>query len=87
VLNVKVWTWALALWGAVVFVLCILWGLVAPDTGLHDSLLELALPGFQWLTPAGFVIGLVESLVYGAVGGLLFAGLHNTLYRRWASSE
>jgi hypothetical protein len=85
-LNVKVWTWALALWCAVVFVLCVLWGFVAPDAGLHGSLLELAFPGFRWLTAAGFVIGLAESFVYGAVGGLLFAWLHNTLYSRWARS-
>lgn len=85
-LNIKVWTWALALWGAVGFVLCVLWGLVTPDVGLHDSLLERALPGFRWLTAPGFIIGLVESFVYGAVGGLLFAGLHNTLYGRWVRS-
>jgi hypothetical protein len=52
-LNVKVWTWALAIWCAVVFVLCVLWGFVAPDAGLHGSLLELAFPGFRWLTAAG----------------------------------
>jgi hypothetical protein len=85
-LNVKVWTWALAVWGAVVFVVCVLWGFVAPDTGLHNSLLEAAFPGFRWLTPGGFVIGLVESFVYGAGAGLLFSSLHNKLYRRWEPS-
>lgn len=82
-LNVKVWTGALALWATVVFVLCVLWGFVAPETGLHDRLLEEILPGFRWLTAGGFVVGLPESFTYGAVAGLLFAGLHNALYRRW----
>lgn len=82
-LNVKVWTGALALWAASVFVGCVFWGFAAPETGLHDSLLEAVLPGFRWLTMGSFVIGLVESFIYGAVAGLLFAGLHNALYRRW----
>lgn len=40
------------------------------------------IPGFEWLTPAGFVAGLVVSIVYGAFAGGLFAWIHNAAYRR-----
>ena len=85
-LRLKVWTWALAVWAASTYVLCIVWGMVTPDT-IHtealEKLLETVLPGFRWLTPLGFLIGLVESFLYGAYAGLLFVPLHNLFYRRW----
>lgn len=82
-LNLKVWTWSLACWAAITYLVCIAYGLVAPPS-LHMAwALEALLPGFRWLTPAGFLIGLVESLAYGAYTGLLFVPLHNLFYRRW----
>ena len=59
-LSLRVWTWALAVWAASTYVLCIVWGIVTPDT-IHtealEKLLETVLPGFRWLTPVGFLIG------------------------------
>ena len=51
-LNWKVLTWALGLFGAVSFVLCVLYGLVVPKTLHMTQFLEITLPGFQ---PAVFV--------------------------------
>jgi uncharacterized protein DUF5676 len=83
VLRVKVWTSALAISGAIFYLLCIVGRFVAPETGYHESLLEAVLPGFEWLTPLGFVAGLVGSMVYGAVMGAVFSTVHNAMARTW----
>lgn len=86
-LNLKVWTFSLATWAAITFLVCVLYGLVAPPSLHMARALEIVLPGFEWLTPAGFLIGLLESLLYGAYAGLLFVPLHNAFYRRFATDS
>jgi hypothetical protein len=50
---------------------------------MHFALgLEKLLPGFQWLTVGSFVLGVVETFVYGAYVGLLLAVIHNWVARR-----
>lgn len=82
-LNIKVWTWSLGCWAVVTFLVCIVWGLVTPGSLHMHGLLETVLPGFRWLSFSGFLIGLVESFLYGAYAGLLFVPLHNLFWRRW----
>jgi hypothetical protein len=82
-LRVKVWTASLAVSGAIFYLLCIVGRLVAPDTGYHETFLEVVLPGFQWLTPFGFLAGLVGSMVYGAIMGWVLSTVHNVFYRKW----
>jgi hypothetical protein len=43
----------------------------------------LALPGFAWLTLKGFAIGLAKSFLYGALLGLVYVPIYNTLQRRF----
>lgn len=71
-LSWKVMTWSLGLFSAVSFVLCVLYGLVVPKTLHMVQFLEITLPGFRWLSPGSFVLGLVESFLYGAYAGLVF---------------
>ena len=71
-LNIKVVSWALATTTAISFVVCVAYGLVTPETLHMHGFLELVLPGFKWLTPQGFLIGLVESFLYGAYAGLVY---------------
>lgn len=85
-LSIKVVTWSLGLFGAVSFVVCVLYGLIAPETLHMHGFLESALPGFRWLTPGGFVIGLVESFLYGVYAGLVFTPIYNGLSKRWAGA-
>ena len=40
--------------------------------------------GIQMLTLGGFLIGLVESFLYGAYAGLAFGLIHNALAKRSA---
>jgi len=82
-LNTKLTTWALAIFAALSFLLCVLYGLVTP-AGLHmHEFLEQVLPAFTWLTWWGFLLGLAESFLYGAYAGLVFCPLYNFLYGRW----
>jgi len=39
------------------------------------------LPGFRWITPVRFVVGALESFIYGAYISLLFVPIHNLFYR------
>ena len=86
-LNIKVVTWALGLWSAVTFVVCVIYGLVTPQTLHMHALLEQVLPAFKWLTWWGFLLGLVESFLYGAYAGLVYVPIYNFLQRRWGNGQ
>jgi len=86
-LNLKLVTWSLALFGAVSFVVCILYGLIVPEPLHMTGFLEAVLPGFRWLTVGSFFIGLVESFLYGAYAGLVYVPIHNMLARRWGAAS
>lgn len=81
--NLKVWLWALGLASAVSFVLCVLWGLVTPESLHMHPFLEAVLPGFEWISIGSFFIGLIESFLWGAYAALVFVPLHNYFYRKW----
>ncbi len=81
-LSIKVVTWSLGLFGAVTFVVCVLYGLIVAESLHMTSFLESALPGFRWLTPGGFAIGLVESFLYGVYAGVVFTPIYNALSKR-----
>jgi hypothetical protein len=69
---------SLAIFLDITFVLCIAWGLLLP--GIHARgvpVLEALLPGFTWLTPASFVLGLAEAFLYGLYVALVFVPLFN----------
>ena len=84
VLSVKIVSWSLGLFTAVSFILCVLYGLLVPER-LHgmSAFLEMMLPAFRWLTFWGFVLGLVESFLYGVYVGLVFVPIYNFINRRW----
>ncbi len=80
-LNWKVVTKSLASFAAISFMLCVVFGLVAP-TRFHAAwLLEALLPGFRWLSITSFIIGFVETALYGAWVGILYSALHNYFAR------
>ena len=68
---------AVGLFFDVTFVLCVLWGLVAPARFHAGWLLEAILPGFTWLTPGSVVLGLLEVFLYGVYLALVFVPLFN----------
>lgn len=81
-LSIKAWTLALGSFLAVSFTLCVLGGLIAPGLPIKHQALETLLPGFIWISPGAFALGLVESFLYGVYSALVFVPLHNLFARR-----
>ena len=77
--------WALSLFLALTYLVCIGFDLIFPGYAMYQSWAGL-LPGFVWLTPAGFTIGLVESFLYGWYAALLFGGIFNAIANRGAKA-
>ena len=86
VLNIKVVSWSLGIFTAVSFILCVVYGLIVPESLHMPQALEAVLPAFKWLTLRGFGLGLLESFLYGAYAGLDFVPIHNFLARRWSTA-
>ncbi len=84
-LNTKLITWALGIFAANTFVLCVIYGLVTLKSLHMRYFLEMVLPAFKWLTWWGFLLGLVESFLYGAYAGLVYCPIYNWLHRRWGT--
>ena len=42
----------------------------------------MMLPGFRWLTPGAFVLGLIESFAFGVYVGVVFTPIYNWVARR-----
>lgn len=45
--------------------------------------LEAMLPAFKWISFGGFILGFVESFLYGAYIGIVFVPIYNYLDKRW----
>ena len=82
-LNIRVVSWSLGIFMAITFILCVLYGLIVPQRlhGMSDFL-EAVLPAFRWLTFGGFLLGIVESFLYGAYIGIVFVPIYNFLSKR-----
>jgi len=77
--------WALSLFLVLTYLVCVVFDLIFPGYAMYESWSGL-LPGFVWLTPVGFAIGLAESFLYGWYAALLFGGLFNALMARGAKA-
>lgn len=62
-----------------------IYGLIVPASLHVAAMLEAVLPAFKWLTLSGFLLGLVESFLYGVYAGLVFVPIHSALLRRWGA--
>lgn len=82
-MRLKTVTWALALSATSLYLLCIAYGLVNTTGGHMREFLSITLPGFEWLTPKGFAIGLAKSFLYGGLIGLVYVPIYNALQRRF----
>jgi heme/copper-type cytochrome/quinol oxidase subunit 1 len=69
---------------AFTFTICVIGGVLAPSLPIQHSTLELLLPGFTWISFGSFVLGLIESFLFGVYAGWGLALLHNVFTRREA---
>lgn len=82
-LNTRLITWALGLFTTVSYLLCVIYGLITPESIHMHQFLEIVLPAFEWISFGSFLLGLVESFLWGAYIGLGFPLIYNALHRRW----
>ena len=73
---------SLGLFFTFTFVLCVGFDLLFPGQAMYQSWLRL-LPGFTWLTWPSFLLGVVESFVYGWYVALIFGPLFNFFAARF----
>lgn len=62
------------------YLACVAWDLLAPRYAMNAAWAPL-FPGFTWLTGGGFVLGLLESVLYGALLGWLIAEVPTVVAR------
>ncbi|MEX2498975.1 MAG: DUF5676 family membrane protein [Wenzhouxiangellaceae bacterium] len=84
VLNPTIPSLANALGGLflISYLLCIGFGLMAPDSMRMWTAWAPLLPGFEWLTWSGFLIGASESYAYGWYVAIVFVPLYRRLSMR-----
>ena len=77
---------SLGLFLVVTYVLCVLYGLLVTEQGMHQ-LLPMLLPGFTWLDWPSFLIGLAWAFAYGWYVAVVFAPIFNVLGARLDASR
>ena len=73
---------ALSVFLVVSYLLCVGFGLLAPETFHMHKAWALLLPGFEWLTWKGFLFGLAVAYLYGWYIAVLFVPLYRAFARR-----
>lgn len=58
------------------FTVCVIYGLLVPGAAMH-TVWGPFLPGFVWISPGSFVLGLVESYLYGWLLSAPWVWLYN----------
>lgn len=75
--------WSLGLFLAVTYSVCVLFDLVFPSVAMNKTWLPL-LPWVSVATLPGFLLGLLETVLYGWFAALVFAPLFNLFAKRAA---
>ena len=75
---------ALSLFLAFTFTVCIVWGLFAPASMHMHAAWEPLLPGFNFISLPSFLIGLVETYLYGWYAAIVFVPLYNLFEKKKA---
>jgi len=61
---------------AISFTLCVVFDLLFPEHAMYQTWRAL-LPGFEWLSWKSFIIGLIESYLYGWYFSLIWVPIYN----------
>lgn len=80
--SILVWGWTLGLLLLLSYLLCVVFGLLAPERfHMHEAWAPL-LPWFEWLTLTGFLAGAAGSFLYGWYIALVAVPLYHFLRRK-----
>ena len=82
--SIFAWGWTLSVFLLVSYLLCIAFGVLAPERfHMHQGWAPL-LPWFEWLTLSGFLAGAVGSFLYGWYIALIAVPLHRFFQARFS---
>src|SRR5215469_7324698 len=73
---------SLSLFFVISYVICIIGYLIFPGLPINHAALAIFLPGFELLTWQTFLLGLIESFVWGWYIALIFGPLFNFFVQR-----
>jgi hypothetical protein len=68
---------ALSLFFVISYVICVIGYLALPGLPINHAALAIFLPGFELLSWQSFLLGLVESFIWGWYVTLIFGPLYN----------
>ena len=75
--QILIWGWTLSLFLLFSYLVCVAFGVIAPQWAhMHEAWAPL-LPGFEWLTWPGFIAGAVGSFAYGWYIAILVIPIKN----------
>jgi len=77
-----IWGWTLSLFLLISYLLCVGFGLLAPEWAHMHKAWALLLPGFEWLTWPGFLAGVLGSFAYGWYIAVIVVPLKNWITRK-----
>ena len=80
-LSLKAVGHATSLFLAITLVLCVCFDLLFPSRAMYQSWQAL-LPGFHWISWRSFLLGVVESYVYGWYATLIWVPIYNVSTQR-----
>lgn len=79
-MKIKPLGMTLSIFLAVSLTLCMVWGLIAPQSLHMHPAWEPLLPGFNW-SISGYFIGLIWTVVYGWYVAAVFVPLYNFFHK------
>ncbi len=81
-INIKAATIGLGIFAAISYLVCIIFGSIVQENFHMKDILEIIIPGFQWLSAGSFFWGLLVSIFYGVYTGIIFSPIYNVLYKK-----
>jgi len=73
--------------GETAYLLCVAGGALWPDTFTMRTAFPTIFPGFTWLDPASFVLGLIEVALYGLAAAAVARLAWNFVVDRTARAQ
>ncbi len=71
---------------SVTFLICVAFDLMFPDLAMNSAW-SMLLPGFEWLTWKGLLLGLTESYAYGWYIAVIWVPIYNFVEKKGQTSS
>lgn len=85
-LKISVVSLSLAVFFCITFILCVVFDLLFPSLAMNKAWTPY-FPGFVWLNVGSFLLGLIESFIYGIYTGVVFVPIYNYFQKRFQKSS